>query len=364
MAVGYVSGVPSGTPGSLLMRSKTFATVAGLLAALLLAAGALVVYDGARSDVIAEGVTVNGVDVGGLKASQARVLLRRALLEPLSRPVVVRHGDRRFKLTARRARLAVDVDGSVDRALDASREGNVLARTWRSATGARVERDVTARVSYSRKAIRRLVARVSRAVDRKPVDAAVDLSSGRIDRRPAKAGRRVRATALRREITRRLLATDGTRRVKVRTARVAPQVTNAEVADKYPAVLMVSRSTFQLQLYKRLKLVKTYPIAVGQAGMDTPAGLYTIQNKAEDPAWHVPDSDWAGDLAGQVIAPDDPQNPIKARWMGIYDGAGIHGTDAENSIGTAASHGCVRMRIPDVIELYDQVPVNAPVYIS
>ena len=50
--------------------------------------------------------------------------------------------------------------------------------------------------------------------------------------------------------------------------------------------------------------------------------------------------------------------------MGIYAGAGIHGTDAAGSIGTAASHGCIRMRIPEVIELYDQVPVGAPIYIA
>ena len=60
--------------------------------------------------------------------------------------------------------------------------------------------------------------------------------------------------------------------------------------------------------------------------MDTPAGLYNIANKAVDPAWHVPNSDWAGDLAGKVIPGDDPSNPIKARWLGIYDGVGIHGT--------------------------------------
>ena len=59
-----------------------------------------------------------------------------------------------------------------------------------------------------------------------------------------------------------------------------------------------------------------------------------------------------------------PDNPLKARWMGIYDGAGIHGTDQVGSLGSAASHGCVRMAIPDVIELYDQVPVGAPVYIA
>ncbi len=61
----------------------------------------------------------------------------------------------------------------------------------------------------------------------------------------------------------------------------------------------------------------------------------------------MPTSSWAGDLAGQSIPPG-PSNPLKARWMGIYNGAGIHGTDDTGSIGSAASHGCVRMLIPDV----------------
>jgi lipoprotein-anchoring transpeptidase ErfK/SrfK len=59
-----------------------------------------------------------------------------------------------------------------------------------------------------------------------------------------------------------------------------------------------------------------------------------------------------------------PENPLKARWLGIFDGAGIHGTDEVASLGHAASHGCVRMAIPDVIELYPQVPVQAPIYIG
>ena len=98
-------------------------------------------------------------------------------------------------------------------------------------------------------------------------------------------------------------------------------------------------------------------------GLETPAGLYAIQNKAVDPVWNVPNSDWAGDLAGKAIPPG-PENPLKARWMGIYAGAGIHGTDALDSLGSAASHGCVRMAVPDVIDLYDQTPVGAPVYIA
>jgi lipoprotein-anchoring transpeptidase ErfK/SrfK len=348
------------------VRARTFAVIAALVAALLsLGFAALYAYDTSRDDLIAEGVTVDGVAVGGMRVSEARTVLQRALLDPLRRPVVVRHQQRRFTLTAERAGVGVDVDGSVDRALAASRGGNLLSRAWRDLTGGQVERDLPVDATYDRAAVTRLVKRVQRTLDRPAVDASVDLEHGDVTPRQSSTGVQVRARLLRREITTSLLSrVDSARDVRVRTRVVQPKVPTEELAEQYPAVIVVDRAAFKLTLYKNLERVKTYGIAVGQVGLETPAGLYHIQNKAENPAWHVPDSDWAGKLRGKVIPPDDPDNPIKARWMGIYDGAGIHGTTAESSIGSAASHGCIRMRIPEVIELYEQVPLNAPVYIS
>ncbi len=129
-------------------------------------------------------------------------------------------------------------------------------------------------------------------------------------------------------------------------------------------MLVADRYSYQLHLYEGLELTRSYTVAVGAVGFDTPAGLYHIQNKAVDPAWSVPNSDWAGSLAGTVVPGGVPENPLKARWLGIFDGAGIHGTDVTSSLGTAASHGCIRMSIPEVIELYDKVPVGAPIYIA
>ena len=70
-------------------------------------------------------------------------------------------------------------------------------------------------------------------------------------------------------------------------------------------------------------------------------------------------------LAGTVVPPG-PSDPLKARFMSFEGGAGIHGIDPSeySSIGQDASHGCVRMRIPDVIALYDKTPVGTPVYIA
>jgi lipoprotein-anchoring transpeptidase ErfK/SrfK len=63
------------------------------------------------------------------------------------------------------------------------------------------------------------------------------------------------------------------------------------------------------------------------------------------------------------VAGGSAENPLKARWMGIVNGVGIHGTGEPSSIGTRASHGCIRMTVPDVVDLYPRVPVGTPVLI-
>ncbi len=347
------------------MHRRSFVLVAILVVALLAGGGGVYAYDKGKDGQIAEGIKVNGVEVGGLSASAARQKLRTALLEPLNRPVIARFQGKRYKLTPRQAQIGVDIDGSVNRALARSREGDIVSRTWREVRGEPILTDIAAKVSYSRPAVRRLVARVERDLNRDPVDAKVDLESGSVEPQPSSDGRAVRAARLRRDLQRELLDAGERRLVRVRTAVVKPEVTTDELAEKYPAVLVVNRGSFQLTLYKNLKPAKTYGIAVGQVGLDTPAGLYSIQNKAVNPAWTMPNSDWVapGDR-GKVVPGGTPENPLKARWLGVYDGVGVHGTDAESSIGTRASHGCIRMRIPDVIDLYDQVPVGAPIYIA
>jgi lipoprotein-anchoring transpeptidase ErfK/SrfK len=343
-------------------RVVVIAAVVGLL--LLVGAGGVYAYDRANAEEIGEDVRVGGVDVSGLTPEQARAKLRAAVVDPLNRPVVVRAKGERFKLTATRAKVAVDIDGSVNAAMERTRSGSIFERTWRGLRGKPVGADLELDISYSKRAIRRLVKRVDKTLDKPAVDATVDLENGDVTPKPAQLGRRVLTKRLKRDVRRRLLDVGPVKTVRARTKVVRPKVTTEDLEEKYPAVLVVNRSSFQLTLYKKLKPAKTYGIAVGQVGLETPAGLYHVQNKAINPAWSVPNSDWAGELAGTVVPGGTPQNPLKARWMGIYDGAGIHGTDAEGSIGTAASHGCIRMRIPEVIELYDQVPVNAPVYIS
>jgi L,D-transpeptidase-like protein/putative peptidoglycan binding protein len=344
------------------MRHKSFILVAALLLVLVAGAVAAYAYDSARDDQIAKGVTVAGVDVGGMGVDEARRAVARRLEEPLGQPIAVVRAKRRFRLSAEDAGVRADVAGMVDEALEASRDGSIFTRVARDLSGGEENEQVPARISYDKKAVADLVKRVAKGLNRPARDAEVDFPS--LERIKEKRGLKVRAFRLKRRLAQALTVPDADRRVRAPARILQPKVTQAELEDKYPVLLMVDRSSFTLRYYERLELAKEYTIAVGAVGFDTPAGMYNIQNKAVNPAWSVPNSDWAGSLAGTVVPGGVPENPLKARWLGIYDGAGIHGTDQTYSLGTAASHGCVRMSIPDVIELYDKVPVGAPIYIA
>ena len=292
-------------------RVAVIAAVVGLL--LLAGAGAVYAYDRAHTEEIGEGVRIGGVDVSGLTPERARAKLRSAVLDPLSRPVVVRARGKRYKLTPERAGVEVDIDGSVDAALERSRDGSILSRTWRGLRGEPLDAEIEIDIDYSKPAIARLVKRVREDVDKAPVDASVDLESGDVTPQAAENGRRLLAAKLKRQVRKRLLDVGDAKTVRAEVKVVKPEVTTAELAEKYPAILIIDRANFQLTLYKELEPVKTYGIAVGQVGLETPAGLYHVQNKAVDPAWSVPNSAWAGDLAGTVVPGGVPENPLKAR---------------------------------------------------
>lgn len=356
---------PAATRRPRQRRSAGRPLAAGATAAALLVAGLVggaFAYDAARSDVIADGVRVGRVDVGGLTEGEARRKVAQAYA-PLSHPLVLRSGARRFVLLPRRANLVVHVDEAISRALARSRGGWFLTRALRRLVGKNVDADVSPRVTFSGATVDRFAARVEDAADRPARPARVIPTAARLVVRPGQDGLEVASDTLRRAIERTLSRPAAARVLTVPARRTRPPVTLPDLERRYPAYITVDRPNFTLRLYRRLKLVRAYPIAVGQVGLETPAGLYHIQNKAVNPSWSVPNSAWAGSLAGAVIPPG-PGNPLQARWMGIFDGAGIHGTADTASLGSAASHGCIRMSVPDVIDLYDRVDVGTPVFIG
>jgi lipoprotein-anchoring transpeptidase ErfK/SrfK len=345
------------------MGRKTQIGVVVAVLVVVLGAVAAYAYDSSQKDKIADGVKIGGIDVGGLDAAQAKLAIRHRLLAPLRHSIRVDYDGRSWELSGKSLEVSANIDNAVEDALADSREGGLPGRLVRYVTGGSVDKQVSADIVYSQPAVNRFVRKVARAVDREARDASVEPTGDSLEVVAGKNGRKLRDKLLTEELKAAVLNANARHTVVAQVHTTKPKVTKGEVASQYPSYLTLDRATFTLRLWKHLKLAKTYTVAVGQEGLETPAGLYHIQEKQENPSWHVPNSAWAGSLAGQVIPPG-PEDPIKARWMGIFEGAGIHGTEEVESLGSAASHGCVRMSIPDVIELYPQVEVGTPIYIG
>jgi hypothetical protein len=336
------------------LRALRAAPIAGLLclAALPAAAGA---QDPPR---IAGGVSAGGVDLGGLTVEQATSRLETRLASRIARPLVVRTAGRRFTLTTAGARLRFDARRTARRALAAATPTSVPA-----AGGAPFGADVPLAVSHARLPVRAFAQQVAAGVARAPRDATVRIGIRRLHVTRARTGVAIDPAALAATLDARLGAPLGPRLVRHNARTVYPQTNADDLRVQYRTVLTVSKAERKLRLFKDLKLRRTYPVAIGQPGYPTPEGRFRIQNKQVNPVWSVPNSPWAGELGGSTVAGGSAANPLKARWMGIVNGVGIHGTGDDGSIGTAASHGCIRMHVWHVKALYPRVPVGTPIVI-
>jgi len=304
---------------------------------------------------IAPGVLVAGVDVSNLTLAEATARLRPALAPKLRKRVIVAVAGERYVLAPKQMRFTFDASKSARRAYNAG-------RATPPARGATL--NVAPWVRFRRGAVRDFAEAVDKAAYVAPRDATVRITLRRIYKRKSRAGRDLDAKALRGAIEATVVDPAAPRILKPGRAALKAKVNANDLAKQFGTVVTIDRSNFKLRLFKGLKLSKTYGVAVGAAGYDTPAGRYAIQNKQVNPAWSAPDKPWAGLYRGRTVAGGSPENPLKARWLGIANGVGIHGTGDPGSIGSRASHGCIRMRVPDVVDLFPRVPVGTPVLIG
>jgi len=322
-----------------------------LLGAILLPAHALAQEPPPeQQQVIAAGVKAGGVDVGGQTVEQATQSLELALRTHVERPVLVKSAGREFELTAAEAKLRFDAHRTAKRAYFAGLEKGPGA-------------EVDLALSHSVRRVRAFSERVDAEVARKPKNASVRITLTQVFLRKGKIGRTINEHLLARAISKLLADPALNREVRAKLNPDRPEVTTREVRRQYRTVITIDRDHLVLRLFKRLRHNRTYDIAIGSAGFDTPAGLFSIQSKQVNPPWHAPNRPWAGEYAGRTIPGGAPNNPLKARWLGVNGAVGIHGTAEEWSLGTRASHGCIRMRVSDVIQLYRRVPIGTPVLI-
>lgn len=124
--------------------------------------------------------------------------------------------------------------------------------------------------------------------------------------------------------------------------------------------LVIKLNERRVYVYQNQQLQTSYPIAVGREGWETPVGQYQVIQMISNPTWEHP-------LTGEIIPPG-PDNPLGQRWIGFWtDGTnyiGFHGTPNTETVGQAASHGCIRMFNQDVLALFNKVKIGTPVIVE
>jgi lipoprotein-anchoring transpeptidase ErfK/SrfK len=284
---------------------------------------------------IASGVTIAGVDVSYLTADEAFAAVSASFSRPLVL-VVPRH---RLAVTPARLGAMAAVRAAVKRALAAP-----------PLTAVKLH------VIVNRRATERYLARVAKRFDRAPVDAQLLLRSLRPWVTMEKQGRallRVRAMAA----MFRALVKNTRPAVRLTFRELKPAVTRFSIGP----VIVIRRGSNRLYLYNGMRFWRVFGVATGQSRYPTPLGRWQIVVKWRNPWWYPPNSSWA---KGTKPIPPGPGNPLGTRWMGLSaSGVGIHGTPDDASVGYSASHGCIRMHIPDAEWLFNHVTIGTTVFI-
>jgi lipoprotein-anchoring transpeptidase ErfK/SrfK len=250
-----------------------------------------------------------------------------------------------------------DVEAKVGAALAMNEQFSWPARVVRRLLGLSVRRSFDLEYSHQETQIDRFVEVVSRAVYQSPVNASVTVEKGKIRLTKPAVGRKLVPASARDALMEALGDGDDVVRFAVRTMR--PRVTGGELGH----TIVIRLSQNKLHLFRGVRLRKTYPVATGSPGFPTPQGELTVIDKVANPSWTNPAPDgWGADLPRFI--PAGPGNPLGTRALYLNaPGIRIHGTYSTDSIGTYASHGCIRMHIPDVEELFEIVEVDTPVLI-
>jgi hypothetical protein len=285
--------------------------------------------------VIPTGVTIAGVEVGGLTSEAAAAAVQQAFQTPLELEL----GTTRILVTPDILGAVPAIDKAIERALAAPPNTAVPL-------GVTVAGDKTAD----------FVAKLARRFDRAVVESKLVLRHLRPWLSKERAGLRLDQRRAVRDITAALIG--GTREaILLRQTKLRPRVTRRT----FGPVIVIRRRSNVLFLYRGTRYWRHFAVATGQRQYPTPLGRFTVVVKWRNPWWYPPNSPWA---QGQKPIPPGPDNPLGTRWLGLSaPGVGIHGTPSDASIGYSVSHGCIRMHIPQAEWLFNHVDVGTTVFI-
>jgi len=315
-------------------------------------------FDAVSSGRILPGVRIAGVDVGGMTRDEAVSAVGRSADLTLARDLTVRAAGYTWHVTPAALGTRADVEAAVDRAFGVADGLSLVARVYHRVAHEPVDRSLDLTYSYDDAKVSAFVRQAFEEVQKPAVNAAISLVNDALVIRHAHAGEELRtdaAVARLRDALQRHVAT-----VTVPLKTVEPKVAD----DTLGRTIVVDISENRLYLYNGFHVEKEYPVATAAQGFVTPVGSWTIVNKVENPSWTNPDpTGWGAGMPAYI--PPGPGNPLGTRALYLNaPGIRIHGTEEVSSIGTYASHGCIRMLMPDVEQLYPLVPVGTPVLVK
>jgi lipoprotein-anchoring transpeptidase ErfK/SrfK len=293
--------------------------------------------DAAPPVLIQPGVTLAGIPVGGMSNEQAQAAMRPAFAAPIN----LVYGQTQWRLSPSRLGAKAAIADGVLHAL-----------------GAQAGDAVPLVPQVDEEAVRSFVNALDKRITKLPQDAELKGLKGlRPQFTKELWGIKLLQVQTAKRIT-RALESPLVRRVRAATRPLEP----ARTVAKFGPVIVIRRGANELRYYRGAKLMRKFGVATGQAVYPTPTGTFEIVDKQLNPWWRPPDSPWA---RGLKPIPPGPGNPLGTRWMGLSaPGVGIHGTPDDASIGYSASHGCIRMHIPDAEWLFHHVELGTPVVIT
>lgn len=304
---------------------------------------------------ILPGSTIAGVDVGGMRKAQAVAAVKGVIAPQLDRRIKVSWKGRTWKVTPQRLGARSNAVRVVRAALRASSKNSFMDNMKMRVFGDEFsfQRDVA--ITYPKQGVRGYIVGLAGPLNKRPVDATIDYSTGWVKMTSSRTGRRVQLAESRAALSKALRKGSDSAALSVKILK--PEVTEGS----FDKVLLIRIGENKLYLYEDGKITHSWTVASGQPAYPTPQGVFEIAEKRYMPTWINPAPDtWGASLPPEI--PPGIGNPLGLRALN-WSASGIrfHGTTATYSLGYNASHGCVRMSNSDVIELYDLVDVGTPI---
>jgi lipoprotein-anchoring transpeptidase ErfK/SrfK len=331
--------------------------VAGVL---LLAGGGSAVaayhYDQSTQHKLLPGAEISGVDVGGMTRKEAIAAVRSQVETSLTTGLTISSAGQHWQVTPEDLGVQANISKSVTQAMKETDSLPWWERVYHRIADKPVHSSTAVHYDYDQTKVSDFVQQIATKVQEQPQDASLALVDGQVVHQKAKAGQELKAPFGAQRLLSALEHQQSSVRLPVK--KVQPDSKDAGTT------IVVRLSENRLFLYNGFKLEKTYPVATAMPGFTTPVGTWQIVNKVENPTWVNPaPTGWgAGEPA---TIPPGPGNPLGTRALYLNaPGIRIHGTYDTGSIGTYASHGCIRMTIADSEDLYPRVPIGSTVLIT